>query len=130
MLKNAGLPVLDTPSHILPVIVGNAHLCSRISERLLSDHGIYVQPINYPTVPRGQERLRITPTPFHARTDMYRLVSALLHVGFELGWDATPSAPAKHTDPAWQEWLDRQTCPKDDLFAPRQRGHHHLVANI
>lgn len=130
MLKNAGLPVLDTPSHILPVIVGDAHLCSRISERLLSDHGIYVQPINYPSVPRGQERLRITSTPFHARSDMYRLVSALLHVGFELGWDATPSAPAKQMDPAWEEWLDRQTCPEEDLFAPRQRGHHHLVANI
>jgi 5-aminolevulinate synthase len=92
MLKGAGLPVLDTPSHILPVIVGDAHLCQRISELLLVDHGIYVQPINYPTVARGQERLRITPTPFHTETHMRDLVGALVNVGRDLGWAAARQA--------------------------------------
>ncbi|MCM5556996.1 5-aminolevulinate synthase [Pleomorphomonas sp. JP5] len=89
MLMEAGLPVLDTPSHILPVIVGDAHLCRRISERLIADHDIYVQPINYPTVARGQERLRITPTPFHTEAHMRTLVDALLAIGQDLGWPAT-----------------------------------------
>jgi len=88
MLMEAGLPVLDTPSHILPVIVGDAHLCRRISERLIAEHAIYVQPINYPTVARGQERLRITPTPFHTEAHMRTLVDAFLAIGRDLGWPA------------------------------------------
>ena len=80
MLQKADLPVADTPSHILPLIIGDAHRCRRISERLLAEHSIYVQPINYPTVPRGQERLRITPTPYHSEEHMEALVAALLDV--------------------------------------------------
>ena len=81
MLQKADLPLADTPSHILPLIIGDAHLCRRISELLLSEHSIYVQPINYPTVPRGQERLRITPTPYHSEQHMEALVAALVDVG-------------------------------------------------
>lgn len=94
MLRRASLPVLNTPSHILPVIVGDAHLCKRISERLLADHDIYVQPINYPTVARGQERLRITPTPSHTEAQMSNLVEALVAVGRDLGWPMTLEAAA------------------------------------
>ena len=86
MLQAARLPVLDTPSHILPVIIGDAHLCRRTSEILLSRYGIYVQPINFPTVARGQERLRITPTPFHTEAHIRDLVDSLVAVGEELGW--------------------------------------------
>ncbi len=86
MLQAAGMPLLDTPSHILPLIIGEAHQCRRTSELLLMEHGIYLQPINYPTVPRGQERLRITPTPFHTDDDMQHLVDALVAVRAQLGW--------------------------------------------
>src|ERR1700704_350848 len=85
MLQAADMPVLDTPSHILPLIIGDAHLCRRTSELLLTEHSIYVQPINYPTVPRGQERLRITPTPYHSEEHMEALVAALVEVRADQG---------------------------------------------
>jgi 5-aminolevulinate synthase len=86
LLGSAGLPVPRSDSHILPIVIGNAHLCRRISEELLERHSIYIQPINFPTVSRGQERLRLTPGPFHTEQHISHLVSALIDVGERLGW--------------------------------------------
>lgn len=75
--KAAGLPVMQNHSYIIPVLIGNANLCNAVSFRLLEEFGLYIQPINFPTVPRGTERLRITPTPQHTEQDMDTLVQAL-----------------------------------------------------
>jgi 5-aminolevulinate synthase len=76
-LQAKGIPLLDNPSHIVPVMVRDPVLCKRISDRLLNEHGVYVQPINYPTVPKGTERLRITPGPSHTDMDIVHLVRSL-----------------------------------------------------
>ncbi|KQU47367.1 5-aminolevulinate synthase [Sphingomonas sp. Leaf339] len=79
-LDAMGIPHLDNPSHIIPVMVGDPHHAKMISDWLMANHGIYVQPINYPTVPKGTERLRITPSPVHTDDDIDRLVEALSEI--------------------------------------------------
>jgi 5-aminolevulinate synthase len=76
-LDALGIPHLKNPSHIVPVMVGDPVKCKYISDLLLNDYGVYIQPINYPTVPKGTERLRITPSPVHSDIDIDRLISAL-----------------------------------------------------
>jgi 5-aminolevulinate synthase len=76
-LDSHGIPHMENPSHIVPVMVGNASKCKWISDVLMDNHGIYVQPINYPTVPVKTERLRITPTPMHSDADIRHLAGAL-----------------------------------------------------
>ncbi|MGY8680675.1 5-aminolevulinate synthase [Bradyrhizobium sp. UFLA05-153] len=79
-LDERSVPHLRNPSHIVPVIVGNARLCKYISDLLLEEYDIYIQPINYPTVPRGTERLRVTVSPFHTDADIEHLVTALSEI--------------------------------------------------
>jgi 5-aminolevulinate synthase len=80
VLAAAGLPVMTNPTHIVPVFVGDPDLCKEASDLMLAEHGIYIQPINYPTVPKGTERLRITPSPYHDDALIDRLAEAMADV--------------------------------------------------
>jgi 5-aminolevulinate synthase len=96
-LVQAGIPILETATHIVPVMVGEAGSCKAASDRLLTEHGIYIQPINYPTVPRGTERLRITPSPLHTDAHIDALVHALCETWQVLG---LPFREESMVDPA------------------------------
>ena len=93
VLKAKGLPVMASETHIVPVLVGDPELCKAATDHLLDKHGIYIQPINYPTVPRGTERLRITPGPFHSDNLIDELASALLETWQTIGIPFADSDP-------------------------------------
>ncbi|MGH6808672.1 MAG: aminotransferase class I/II-fold pyridoxal phosphate-dependent enzyme, partial [Ensifer adhaerens] len=111
-LDAAGIPHMHNPSHIVPVVVGDAAKCRAVSNRLLDGFDIYIQPINYPTVPRGTERLRITPSPLHTYDDIDCLVDALDAV-----WSEHHLARTRPIGPTMPRWriASRQPLPDPAL---------------
>ncbi|KQT86342.1 5-aminolevulinate synthase [Aurantimonas sp. Leaf443] len=95
VFADADLPVMPSQTHIVPLLVGDADLCKKASDRLLERHGIYIQPINYPTVPRGTERLRITPTPLHGDALIETLRDALVETFRAVGIPFASQRPAQ-----------------------------------
>ncbi|MDB5535705.1 MAG: hemA [Devosia sp.] len=112
ILADAGLPVMHTDTHIVPLIVGDARQCKAASDMLLDKHNIYIQPINYPTVPKGTERLRITPTPLHTDEMVFELRHALVSV-----W-ASLELPREQADAA----LTASKLTSGDLTLPTMGG--------
>src|SRR5260370_10181786 len=97
---------MPSESHIVPVLVGDPQRCKAISDELLLRFGIYVQPINYPTVPRGTERLRLTPTPLHSDEQIERLVTALAEIWSNIPVGSrrvgcSPASPERGMDRRW-----------------------------
>ena len=95
MLRDRGLPLMETDSHIVPLIIGDAKVCQKMSEELMKRHKIYVQPIVYPTVAKGSARFRLTPTPLHSEDEMNRLVNAVADLFEEFGVDPQ-KVPTQH----------------------------------
>jgi 5-aminolevulinate synthase len=126
-LTGRGIPVIPNPSHIVPVLVGDAETAKQASDMLLTDYGIYVQSINYPTVPRGEERLRITPTPGHTADLKAELVDALENVWQRLNikriadWEAQGGfvgVGVKDAAPVEPLWTDAQLDHAADVVEP------------
>ncbi|MBU0670482.1 MAG: aminotransferase class I/II-fold pyridoxal phosphate-dependent enzyme, partial [Alphaproteobacteria bacterium] len=92
MFANAGLPVMESTTHIVPLMVGDPVRAKKISDILLAEYGVYVQPINFPTVPRGTERLRFTPGPAHTVEMMHDLGDALVEIWSRLDMDLAEAA--------------------------------------
>jgi 5-aminolevulinate synthase len=126
-LREAGLPVMATETHIVPVMVGDPDLCKQATDLLLDRHGIYIQPINYPTVPRGTERLRITPTPAHDLRLIRQLAEAMVSVWHELDLPLGNDYPERmpqlwNVDAPWTAVPRRDSAPQATWYGSAEMG--------